>query len=174
VGLRVLHAAGEVARRIEELSARIAARHAGGELVLVAIAEGARRFAQTLARGLSARGVAPSLIEVRVMRTRAGTALGDVIAEQLEPQALAGRAVLIVDDIADEGLTLREIGRQVARSGARSIERAVLVNKLARRRVPLELDYVGFELSDGWVVGFGMDLDGAYRDLDHLALIDPE
>jgi hypoxanthine phosphoribosyltransferase len=169
--LRVVHGAAEVAQRIEGLSEQIAARHRGGSLVLVAIAEGARRFAEALERGLRARGVAPVLIAVRVRRSAGGTALGDVDADRLDPRALAGRAVLIVDDIADEGLTLQEVERQVVRAGATSVERAVLVSKLARRKVRLDLDYVGFELSDGWVVGFGMDLDGAYRELDHLALV---
>jgi hypoxanthine phosphoribosyltransferase len=168
--LRVLHAADEVARRIEHLCECIAARHAGRELVLVAIAEGARRFAEALERGLCLRGVAPRLVSVRVRRS-AGTALGALVAETLDARELAGCAVLIVDDIADEGLTLQEIQRQVRRAGALSIECAVLVDKLARRKVRLELDYVGFRLDDGWVVGYGMDLDGAYRELDHLALV---
>jgi len=171
--LRVVHDAQEVARRIDALAEQIAVRHPGGALVLVAIAEGARRFAEALERGLRVRGLAPALISVRVRRSAGGTALGELAAEALDPDDLAGRAVLIVDDIADEGLTLQEVERQVAQSGATSIERAVLVSKLARRKVRLDLDYVGFELVDGWVVGFGMDLDGAYRELDHLAIVDP-
>jgi hypoxanthine phosphoribosyltransferase len=170
--IRVVHDAGEVARRIDALTERIAARHAREAPLLVVIAEGARRFAQALERGLRARGLEPDLVWVRVRRSARGTSLGPVVAEQLDSRALAGRAVLIVDDIADEGLTLQEVERQVARGGARSIERAVLVSKLARRKVPLALDYVGFELDDGWVVGFGMDLDGAYRELDYLAIVD--
>ena len=169
--LRVVHSASEVALRIEALADEIAARHRGRELVLVAIAEGAWRFAERLESGLRARGVAPELLSVRVRRSAGGTALGDLIAEPLDPRTVAGRAVLIVDDIADEGLTLREIERQVERAGATRVERAVLVSKLARRKVPLALDYVGFELADGWIVGFGMDLDGAYRELDYLALL---
>ena len=167
----MVHGAAEVARRIDALAGQIAAKHRDGAPVLVAIAEGAARFAQALERGLRARGVEPELISVRVRRSAGGMALGEPRAETLEPEALAGRAVVIVDDIADEGLTLREIERQVEVAGARSVERAVLVNKLARRKVRLALDYVGFELEDGWVVGFGMDLDGAYRELDHLALV---
>jgi hypoxanthine phosphoribosyltransferase len=107
-----------------------------------------------------------------VRRSAGGTALGEVRAQRIDPRLLEGRAVLIVDDIADEGLTLQEVERQVAETGVASVERAVLVSKLARRKVPLALDYVGFELADGWVVGFGMDLDGAYRELDYLAVVD--
>jgi len=170
--LRRVQSAEVVAQRIDELAERIAQRHADRQLVLVVIAEGARRFAQALERGLRLRGPAPELVWIRVRRSSGGTALGDVRAERLDPRQLTGRAVLIVDDIADEGLTLREVERQVAQCGAASVERAVLVSKLARRKVRLALDYVGFELDDGWVVGFGMDLDGAYRELDYLAVVD--
>jgi hypoxanthine phosphoribosyltransferase len=172
IALRVVHDADEVAARIDALAGQVAARHAGGALVLVAIAEGALRFADALGRGLRARGVRTELVQVRVRRSSGTALLGELDVEQLDDRALAGRAVLIVDDIADEGRTLQEVERQVARSRAASIERAVLVSKLARRKVRLALDYVGFELADGWVVGFGMDLDGAYRELDHLAVIE--
>ena len=173
IELRVVHGAAQVAGRIDALAGEIAARHAARAPVLVVIAEGARRFAEALERGLRARGFAPESLTVRVRRTAGGTSLGALHAESLDCARVAGRAVLIVDDIADEGLTMREVERQVAACAAASIERAVLVSKLARRQVRLQLDYVGFEIADGWVVGCGMDLDGAYRELDHLAIADP-
>jgi hypoxanthine phosphoribosyltransferase len=173
VELKVVHGEAQVAARIDALAAQIAARYAERAPVLVVIAEGARRFAEALARGLRARGLEPEALAVRVRRTASGTSLGALTAEALDCARVAGRGVLIVDDIADEGLTMREVERQVAACGAASIERAVLVSKLARRQVRLQLDYVGFEIADGWVVGFGMDLDGAYRELDHLALAEP-
>ena len=54
----------------------------------------------------------------------------------------------------------------------RDVKTAVLVSKHARRKLPLVLDYVGFDIDDGWIVGFGMDLNGKHRDLDHLAVVD--
>jgi hypoxanthine phosphoribosyltransferase len=162
-----------VAARIDALAGEIAARHPAGTLVMVSIAEGALRFAAALARGLEARGVCSQEIRVGARRTSGTSLLETLDVENLDPRALAGRTVLIVDDIADEGRTLQEVERRVARAGPASIERAVLVSKLARRKVRLALDYVGFEIEDGWVVGFGMDLDGAYRELDHLAILEP-
>jgi len=171
--LEVVHSAAEVSGRIDALAGEIASRHGARTPVLVVIAEGARRFAEALGRGLRARGLEPDSLSVRVRRTAGGTSLTAPSAESLDCSRVAGRAVLIVDDIADEGLTMREVECQVAGCGAGSIERAVLVSKLARRQVRLQLDYVGFEIADGWVVGFGMDLDGAYRELDCLALAKP-
>jgi hypoxanthine phosphoribosyltransferase len=170
--LRVIHAAPEVAARIAALGAQIARDCRSRAPALVMIAEGARRFAGALARELRAGGLSPEALEVRARRTRSGTRLGEVVLGDFDPRPLAGREVLIVDDIADEGLTLREVGRRVLEVGPASLRRAVLVSKLGGRKVDLQLDYVGFEVADGWVVGYGMDLDGAYRDLDHLAIVE--
>jgi hypoxanthine phosphoribosyltransferase len=171
--LREIYTAEQVRERIEAMSDALEADYSGlsDAPLLLVIAEGAVRFADCLADGLERRGLAP---EVRVLRARrtSGTTLGVVEIEQLDPAVFRGRDVIVVDDIADEGKTLEGV-ISLARSGMpKSVRVAVLVNKLVRRRVPLQLDYVGFELREGWVVGYGMDLDGAYRDLDHLAIVE--
>ena len=79
--------------------------------------------------------------------------------------------MLVLDDIADEGTTLRALLEIVALGEPRSLKTAVLLDKPERRREPVVLDYVGFRVERGWVVGYGMDLDGAYRDLDWLGVI---
>ena len=86
----------------------------------------------------------------------------------------AAREVLILDDIADEGRTLEAVQKRVRAEVPASMRVGVLVSKLARRRVRLRLDYVGFEFDDGWIIGYGMDLDEAYRELDWLAVVEPE
>ena len=173
LALREIYTAKQVRERIEAMSDALEADYSGlsDAPLLLVIAEGAVRFAACLADGLERRGLAP---EVRVLRARrtSGTTLGAVEIEQLDPAVFRGRDVIVVDDIADEGKTLEGV-ISLARSGKpKSVRVAVLVNKLVRRRVPLQLDYVGFELREGWVVGYGMDLDGAYRDLDHLAIVE--
>lgn len=171
--LREVYSAERVRERIGAISAAIQVDY--GELasapLLVVIAEGAIRFAEGLAEGLERRGLVP---EVRVLRARrtSGTELGEVEVEKLDPAVFRDRHVIVIDDIADEGRTLAAVMELVRSGGPASVRAAVLVSKFGRRRVPLELDYVGFELSDGWVVGHGMDLDGRYRDLDHLAIVE--
>ena len=147
------------------------AGHASAPL-LVVIAEGAIRFATGLADVLKRRGLVLEMHVVRARRT-VGTRLEEVKVDYLDPELFRGRDVIITDDIADEGRTLAAV-MQLVRSGApASVRVAVLVNKLSRRSTALQIDYVGFEISDGWIVGYGMDLDGAYRDLDCLAIIEP-
>jgi hypoxanthine phosphoribosyltransferase len=79
--------------------------------------------------------------------------------------------VLVLDDIADEGATLRAVLEIAALGEPRSLRTAVLVDKRERRRVAVPLDYVGFSVERGWVVGYGMDLDGRYRELDWIGVL---
>ena len=172
--LREIHSAQRVRERIDSISAAVEADYAGLESapLLVVIAEGAIRFANGLADGLKRRGLVPELRIVRARRT-VGTRLEEVEVEELDPGVFRGRDVVVTDDIADEGRTLAAV-LELVRSGAPSSVRvAVLVNKLSRRSTALQLDYIGFEIPDGWVVGYGMDMDGDYRDLDNLAILEP-
>jgi len=138
--------------------------------VLVCIAEGARRFTDDLLARLVRRGLRPSRLDVRARRS-AGTSLGPVHIDAFDPERLEGRDVLVLDDIADEGATLRAVLEIVALGEPRSLRTAVLVDKRERRREAVRLDYVGFTVERGWVVGYGMDLDGAYRELDWIGVL---
>jgi hypoxanthine phosphoribosyltransferase len=170
--LREIVSADEVRGRIDRLADEVCVRSGTAPLQLVVIEEGARRFAEALARGIRARGTPVELVSVRARRSE-GRELRDVRIDPIDPRVFAGSDVVIVDDIADEGRTLEAVERIVCEGGPRSVRTAVLVSKPSRRQVALRLDLVGFEVEDGWVVGFGMDLDGAYRELDGLAVIEP-
>jgi hypoxanthine phosphoribosyltransferase len=172
VVLREVRSRQEVHARVRELVARIAAEYAGRPPLLVAIAEGAHRFAAELRLGLEAAGLPAELAMLRAWRTQ-GTRLRRVRVEPVDVACFTARDVLVVDDIADEGRTLQTVLGVVRRGRPRTLRTAVLVSKGARRRVDVKLDYVGFEIDDGWVVGCGMDLDGAFRDLDFLAVAEP-
>jgi hypoxanthine phosphoribosyltransferase len=168
--LEELVPAARVRSRISELAEQMARDFDGAPFVIVRIDEGARRFVGALERQLGERGIAPEVRPIRVRRTR-GMALQDVQVEAFDPDAFEGRDVLVVDDIADEGETLRAVLDLLAGVETRTVRTAVLVDKRTPRRGRLPLDYVGFELEGGWVVGFGMDLDGAYRELDAIAVV---
>lgn len=171
VRLRELHTADEVRSRIDEIVSRLYRDYADSPLTFVVIAEGARRFAASLVDGLRARRVEPDVVFVRARRTR-GTELGEVQIEAVDPSGFEGRDLVVVDDIADEGRTLRAVLDLVEEGEPRSVRVAVLVSKHERRWSPVPIEYVGFDVQNGWVVGFGMDLDGRFRDLDGLALVE--
>ena len=79
--------------------------------------------------------------------------------------------MLVLDDIADEGATLRAVLEIAALGEPRSLRTAVLIDKRERRREAVRLDYVGFSVERGWVVGYGMDVDGAHRELDWIGVL---
>ena len=165
-----LFSAAAIRTRIDELAARISRDYRESPLTLVCIAEGARRFTEDLAARLAARGLRPERLDVRARRSL-GTSLGPITIDPFDEGRLEGRDVLVLDDIADEGTTLRGLLEIVALGEPRSLKTAVLLDKPERRREPIALDYVGFRVERGWVVGYGMDLDGAYRELDWIGVL---
>jgi hypoxanthine phosphoribosyltransferase len=169
VRLQEIYSSEQVRRRIEQLVDRLYRDYADSPVTFLVIAEGARRFAQCLADGLQARNVTPDLVVLRARRTR-GTTLGEVEIDAVDPSQFEDRDLLVVDDIADEGRTLEAVLALIEEGEPRSVRVAVLVSKHAGRKVSVALDYVGFDVDDGWVVGFGMDLDDQFRELDSLAL----
>ncbi len=175
--LREVVPAGQVRARIAELAAAMATALAtdatanGRPPLFIVIAEGARRFAEALLGEVAARGVRAESLVVRARRT-VGQQLVDVELEAFDAGRCTGRSIVVVDDIADEGRTLAAVLARVAATAPARIRSAVLVSKLARRVVTLPLDWIGFELADGWLVGFGMDLDGRLRELDGLFVVE--
>ena len=160
----------EIEARIGELSVRIYRDYADSPLIVVCIAEGAIRFVDALLEAVEPRGLCPERLTVRARRTE-GTVLGPVQVDAFDAESLEDRDVLVVDDIADEGTTLRAVLDLVSMAEPRSVKTAVLVDKRERRVEPLDLDYVGFEVESGWVIGYGMDVDGEYRDLDWIGVL---
>lgn len=169
--IRPLFSAEEVEARVEALAREMLLSYSGTSLHVVSIAEGAVRFTEALVEALTEHGVEVDVQTVRAHRTR-GMELGSLQIESFDVDALDGREVLVVDDIADEGRTLRAILDLAELSEARSVRTAVLINKLERRRETIPLDYVGFVVDAGWVVGFGMDIDGELRDLDEIGVVE--
>ena len=168
--VRELFPADAVRRRVAELARQLARDYAGGPFVIVCIDRGAARFVAALVEAFAGPGARPEVRHVRARRTE-GQELRAVEVESFDPAGFEDRDVLVVDDIADEGATLRAVQELVAEAEPRSLRSAVLVDKRESRREPLRLDYVGFVVERGWVVGFGMDLDGCYRDLDFVGVV---
>ena len=156
--------------RVRELADRLWRDYADTPLTVLCILEGAQRFTDDLLGHLAQRGLLPERVDVRAYRTE-GTVLGPVTIEHFDPDVLEGRDVLVVDDIADEGITLRGILDIVALGEPRSSRVCVLLDKVSRRTEDVPLDYVGFPIENAWVIGYGMDVDGEYRELDWIGVL---
>ena len=165
-----LFSAEEVDARIGEIAERLYRDYVDSPLTILCIAQGARRFVESLSERLASSQVEHGVEWVTARRT-SGMSLGAVSVEGFEARPLEDRDVLVVDDIVDEGATLRAVLDLVELAETRSVRTAVLVDKRERRRVEVPLDYVGFTVERGWLAGFGMDVDGEFRDLDEIGVV---
>lgn len=169
---RILIAHEQIQRRTAELARAIAAVAPGEPPMLAAVIEGARPFARLLQRLLP--GQLP-VHEVRASSYGAGTtSSGEVRLTAGQDLPVRGRHVLLLEDIVDTGRTVDAVQRHFLAAGAASCRVAALLSKPARRVVPVSVDHVGFEIPDEFVLGFGMDVGGRWRELPDIVVYDPE
>jgi hypoxanthine phosphoribosyltransferase len=167
--MRVLVSAEEIQSSIERLAAEINQREAGRPLTVIAVLTGSIIFLADLVRKLEM----PLRVGVIQTRSYAGTERGSLAVNSDMLPEVAGRDVLVIDDIFDTGHTLVEVLALLAQLQPRSVRTAVLVLKRGKQEVSLVPDYVGFEIPDVFVVGYGLDYNDAYRNLPFLAALEP-
>lgn len=167
-----LYTAAAIGSRIQALADEIARRDRAGSgpLVLVGLLSGAVPFTTDLSRALVERGVALAIDYVRAS-SYSGTTHRGTVALESPPFSVQGRDVLIIDDILDTGLTLETVLAAFRKEGPARLASCVLLDKRARRVNGLMADFVGFSCPDLFVVGYGMDLDGRFRELPFIGTI---
>lgn len=166
---RPLISSAEIARRTALLAKGIAAKHPRLPLTVLGLMNGSLFFLADLARRLPL----DTRIESWRLQSYAGRASsGQVRGLEACGGDFTGRRVVIVDDILDTGRTLDAVKKRVAALGARKIEVCVLLRKKRKREVPVRADWVGFDIPDRFVVGYGLDDDGKYRALRSIRALD--
>lgn len=164
---RLLLTEKDIAERVAQLGAQITDDYAGQEPLLVGVLRGAWIFMADLARAIDLR------VQVDFMAVssygNSTTSSGVVrILKDLD-EDLADRHVIVVEDIIDSGLTLSYLRRNLKNRGARSVEVCALLVREGRQKVDEQISYVGFEIPPDFVVGYGLDVSGKYRNLPFLA-----
>ena len=170
---KVIFSRRQIAQRVEELAAQISRDYAGRDLLLVGILKGAFIFLADLARALEV----PTQVDfVRLMSYGTGTATsGEVHITKDVELPIQGRHVLIVEDIVDAGLTLDFLLGHLARHRPASLKICCLIDKRERRQVEVPLDYVGFTVERGFLVGYGLDCAEKFRTLPEVyEILEPE
>lgn len=155
--------------RISELAAEISRDYAQRELVLAVVLKGALMFAADLSRKLT---VATSIEFVRA-RSYQGTRSSRRVQVTIFPEeSLAGKHVLIVEDILDTGNTTHFLLDRFREAKPDSLELCTLLDKPARRNIPVTAKYVGFSIDDLFVVGYGLDYEEKFRELPAVYVLD--
>ena len=170
--LRVLLSEDEIREKVRELGGKITADYKNSNLMLVTVLKGAVVFLADLMRQIDV----PAEIDFMVVSSYGSGVKSSGVVKIVKDLdvPLAGKDILIVEDILDSGLTLSYIKELLESRGPRSIRIATLLDKPSRRKVDLQADYIGFSVPDEFVIGYGLDFDEKYRNLPYIGILKPE
>jgi len=168
--MRVLLSAEQIQARIAELGRQIDEDYAGSVVHLVGILKGACFFLADLARAISL----PARLDFIGISSygKGTTSSGEVKLTKDLDTSIEGADVLIVEDIVDSGITLHYLIQVLKQRGPRTLRVAALLDKPSRRVRPVEVAYTGFQIPDGFVVGYGLDYAEDYRNLRDIRVLD--
>ena len=161
-----------ILRRLDELAAQISADYQDRELTVIAILNGSIIFMADLLRRIPL----PLKLDCLSVASYHGgiETTGELIFRQVALPDIAGRHILILDDILDSGVTLAAVREKLNTAGPSSVRVCVLLSKKKTRRRSVDADYVGFEIEDEFVVGYGLDYMERYRNLPCIGVLRPE
>lgn len=168
---KILYTNEQIKQRVNEIAAQLRIDYSGREPVVVCVLNGAVVFYIDLMMALE---IPLSMDFIRISSYGDSTSSsGSVrILYDLEVD-IAGRDVLIVEDIVDSGRTLYMLSNLLKNRGAASVKCCCLLDKKDRREVPMQADYVGFDIPDEFVVGYGLDYAKMYRNLPYIGTLKP-
>lgn len=161
----------QIAEKVAALGARITADYRGKNPLMIGILKGSYVFLADLVRKIDT----PCQIDfMKVSSYGNGTqTTGEIQIIQDIKQPVAGRDLLLVEDIIDSGITLHHLTRVLTARGARSVRLCVLLSKPSRRQTEVPVDYLGFEIKDAFIVGYGLDYAEKYRNLPYIGILKP-
>jgi hypoxanthine phosphoribosyltransferase len=155
--------------RVLELGSEICRDYQGSELVLVSVLKGSFMFCADLARAIDM----PVAIEFLGLKSYGDSQVTSGVVQITSDlsRPVAGKDLLIVEDIVDTGFTMAYLRKNLATRGPRSVKLCALLHKPARARVATDIDYLGFSIEDVFVVGYGLDWGERYRNLPYLGAV---
>lgn len=168
----VLYSADRIAARVRALAGEIRERYPDEPLTLLGILTGSVIFTADLAR------VVGEPVELSFVHARSygggTTSSGEVTLGDLEVDVLKDRTVIVTDTILDTGRTLHKVVEAVRAAGPREVTTCVLLDKPARRVIEIRAGWVGFQVPDRFLVGYGLDHAGRYRTLDYVGVLEED
>ena len=168
----ILFSEERIKKRVGELGAQITSDYSGRSPLLVGVLKGCFIFLADLARCIGLN------CEIRFLSAssygNATVASGNVRIERFPDFEIAGRDVIVVEDILDTGATLAALLELLAGFGPSSLKLCAMLDKPTCRKVPITADYLGFECPDEFLVGYGLDYAERYRNLPYIASLKPE
>lgn len=167
---KILITKNEIDKKVKLLGERISNDYAGREIVLLIILKGSIAFAADLMREITAD---VSLDFMQISSYGSSTVSGELKILKDAQSELGGKDVIIVEDIIDSGKTLKLLTNLLSERGAKT-RICALLSKPARREVDIDVQYLGFEIEDEFVVGYGLDYDERFRNLPYIGVLKKE
>ncbi|HSK47700.1 MAG TPA: hypoxanthine phosphoribosyltransferase [Coriobacteriia bacterium] len=161
-----------IQQRIAELGAQISADYGDEPVLLVAVLRGAALFVADLSRRISS----PVELDFMAVSSYGSSTKSSGVVRILKDldETIEDRHVLVVEDILDTGLTLKYLLKNLASRKPRSLEVITLLSKEGKQRVPIDCKYIGFDIPDEFVIGYGLDFAERYRNLPYIGVLKPE
>ena len=167
---RVLISAEQIQNRVRELAEQIDADYPAGPLYLVSVLKGAFIFVADLARALKRHSVRIEFMGISSYGNQKSSSGQVKVTRDLDVN-IEGQNILIVEDIIDSGVTLSYLTRVLQQRRPKSLEIATLLDKPERRIQPVQVKYIGFQIPDEFVVGYGLDYAEDYRNLSDIRVL---
>ena len=162
----------ELTAKIRELGEMVSREFEGEDIVIVCVLKGAVFFATELAKRITV----PVTMDFMIASSYGSSTIssGEVVISKDLDTDIAGRNVVIAEDIIDTGNTLSKLKRVFENRGAKTVKVCAMLDKPDRRTAPITGDYVGFSIPDKFVVGYGLDYDQKYRNLPYIGVVEFE
>jgi hypoxanthine phosphoribosyltransferase len=170
--LKVLLNREQIAKKVAELGARITHDFEGESVVLIGVLKGAAIFLADLAREIKLDATFDFIAVSSYGNSRQQS--GEVRLMKDVDHSLEGKNIILVEDILDTGLTLTYLKHQLLGHHPKSLKTAALLDKVSRRTQPIKGDYVGFEIPDEFVVGYGLDFAERFRNLQDICILETD
>jgi len=162
----------QITARVDQLANSIATI-ISGDFIIVGLLKGSFMFVADLARALSRHGLTPQIEFMQVSSYgNSKESSGEVRISGETPASIAGNQVLLIDDIVDTGRTLHRTSKLLLDLGAQQVWTCCLLEKPSRREIDCTVDFIGFEVEDVFVVGYGIDYAENYRYLPYIGVVD--
>lgn len=166
---RVLISEAEIEKRVAEIGAAITSDYQGKDLIVVCVLKGAFMFLSSLVKKIDL----PVCIDFIAVSSYGSSTKSSGVVRFLKDlnESIEGRHVLIVEDIVDTGLTLHYLADNLLSRKPASVKICTLLSKPSRRQVEVVVDYIGFDVPDYFVVGYGLDYSEIYRNLPDICVL---
>lgn len=170
--LRTVYTEEQIQNRVRELGEEISRDYGDEPVLLVAVLRGAAIFVADLSRAISS----PVELDFMAVSSYGSSTKSSGVVRILKDldETIEGRHVLVCEDILDTGLTLKYLLRNLASRKPKSLEVVALLSKEGKQRVPIQCKYVGYDVPDEFVVGYGLDYAEKYRNLRYVGILKPE